>query len=590
MTRRSAVQLLGSAPAWAQKPRGAPQAAPAPQKIVVDVAVSDPQGNLVRTLRPSDFSVQAGGRPQAVTAFAAVDVLTGASRSAAPLPLPMKIDPGELHRNFVFVVDDAGIAMPHIKGLRDALLHFVNEQIGERDTFALIRTSGGTAPYERVFDEKRAMRAAIQRLPLNPAASLPSAPPWPQTLHYALEGLRAVAGRKAVVLAWERMPESPSFDSVIALANRAWASVYTIYGGENPAPQNLVMAELAASTGGFNFALALPAALERIAKDQESYYLLGFESGLQSAWQDAPLSVKLARPGMDVRSRLQPPVTAPPVPPADSGSPQAELRRKLVSPMESGSMRVRILPRFGRSNTSWIDATMLVDVHDVTFTHKTNGMHYGGLDFVVRVYDLSGEIVCEQSQTASLPLPTAAYEEMLKRGMSIAIRAPVPKPGVFQMHAGVRDSTSGNTGTAHSLIEVPDVSRGDLTISGITLLPEDAAVTAEQDSPLDSARYVFPSSRPFTYTCSVFNVAVDEDKRARIEVSLSIYSDGRPVYQRSPIPLTVAGAANQRWLTVRGKLEMSATTVAGDFVLQLTVADKVKPRTASQWTEFTLLP
>jgi VWFA-related protein len=586
MTRRSAVQLLASASAWAQKPRELPPAVPH-QTVVIDAVVADAQGNAVRNLGPSDFTVALGSEQPAISAFAAVDALTGATRAAAPMPLPMKIDPGDVQRTFVFVVDDAGIPAAHITGLRDALLHFVNEQMGERDVFALIRTSSGSGPVEQVFKERAPMLAAIQRIAVNPAAGLPSAPPWPQTLHYALQGIHAVPGRKAVVLAWERMPAYPNFDAVIALANRAWSSIYAIRGGDSPSPQIGAMAELTASTGGLNLAADFPAALQRVLQDQESYYLLGVESDPLFTWRDLPVSVKCKRSGMAVRTRSQPPATEPLTRPADSGSPQVELRRVVVSPMESGSMHVGISPLFSHAAASWIDVALLLDAHELTFTHKANGIHAGALDFLVRVYDSAGEIADDHGSTVTLPLTTAAYEELLKRGLCFACRANLSKPGVFQIYAAVRDSTSGNTGTAHRLIEAPDIAGGELALSSITLLPQYApAESAEQEHPLDWARRTFGANEPFSYSCSVYNAAADEQKCAQIEVTLTIYAGGRLVHQADPIPLTVADAANKQWLAVHGKLQLHTNTGPGEFILQLTVRDKVKPRTASQWTDF----
>jgi len=578
MTRRSVLQLLASAQSWAQKPRAVPPAAP-PPKAVIDAVVADSQGSTVRNLGPSDFALAVGRQQHAIASFAAIDAVTGAARAAAPLPLPMKIDPGDVHRTFAFVVDDAGMAAARIEPLREALLRFVNDHIGERDTVALFRTSSGTGLLEQVASDRARLRYAIGQLAFNPAAALPSLSPWPQTLHYALQGLRAITGRKAVVVVWERKPALANFDPMIALANRAWSSVYTIYAGEQPAPESRDIANLAASTGGLSIAVDLPGALDRILQDQASYYLLGFDADPSSAGRDLPVSVTLTRTGLELRSRLEPPVTAPPELLGENVSPQAELRRVLVSPLESGSMHVRVWPQFSRTTSSWIDVSLLIDPHDVAFTHKANGTHVGGLDFLVRIYDADGEIVADQGRAASLSLPADKYEELLKEGLSFSIQEAIPKPGVFQVFGAVRDATSGNTGLAHRLIEVPDTSRGDLTVTGVTLF--DATET-------DSVRRVFRAGQPFGYSCSIFNAALDAQKQAQIEVRLTISSGGRAVYEGNPMPLTVADAANRQWLTVRGKLEMKAGTGAGDFVLQLTVTDKIKPRTASQWTEFTL--
>jgi VWFA-related protein len=554
----------------------------------MDAVVTDNRGNLVRDLAPADFAIYEGNQPRTVVAFASVDTLSGASRAAEPLPLAAKIDPGEAHRTFMLVADDAGMSAASAAALRAALAGFVNEQMGARDVASLVRSVDGTGPLQQLTSDHRLLAAAGERVAFNPAARPPSVPPWPETLRYALEGLRAVRGRKAVMLFWERAPENYDFGPLIALANRAWSSVYPVHLGPLPDGPPGGMARLAKETGGLSLAQEIPAALARVLQDQESYYLLGFPAELLPG-QENPVSVKLLRPGLELRSRASVPEMVPPRVPPEAGLPANELARLIASPLNSGSLQVSLAALFSHTTTDGLDVLLRIDGHGVAMTHRLDGAHEAGLDFLLRVCGMNGEVLYDRGTSNSLRLTADEYRRVMDEGLNYAIAIPVAGPGVLQVRAAVLDATSSNTGIAHCLIEIPDVSKGELLLSGIVLEP--AADAAASGAGLDSARRFFHAGQRIAYRCSIYNASVDSQQRAAMEVRTAMYYAGRTVWTSDPIPLTAADADRQT-IKLRGNLEFARDTGAGEFVLQVTVTDTLapggKPRSASQWTTFTL--
>lgn len=551
---------------------------------MIDVAVTDGDGKPVRDLGPSDFTILAGSETRTISTFAAVDALSGATRTAAPLPLPMKIDPGEVHRAFAVIVDDAGISAGDASELRNALLKFVDDGISPRDTVVLFRTSSGASTLERLTSDKAAMRAAIQRIVFNPAAVQPSVPPWPETVQLVLGALRAIEGRKAVILFCHRMPQTCAFAPAVALANRAAANVYVMRAG-NALALPACFGELVGGTGGLVLAEGVSAALARTAADQASYYLLGFSPGGAAG---TALSVKAARPGLHVRARKQPlGIKTPPLL-LETASPQMELRRVMLTPLEAGSVRLRISAAFRRTAAgNRLELSLLVDGRDISFTHRLNGNYEAGLDVLVRLFDAAGTPIGERSDAATLASTAEEYRRVVDEGLALALAQPVAKPGVFQVYAGVRDATSSNTGICHALVEVPDLSKGDLVVSGIRLFPAAAANGSDELQEMESARRVFGPGEQIAYNCAIYNAQPDEHNMAHLEVSTVMYAEGRAVYRSAPTPVTSDTRGNA-WLTLRGKLELGQHTAPGQFIFQVLVADKVKPRTASQWIGFTL--
>ena len=571
---------MGAGYAWGQ------QSAPGPTAhTVLDVAVTDRGGQPVLDLGPSDFTVAAGTDSSGVTAFAAVDAISGATRTAPPLPLPVKIDPGEVHRAFVVIADDAGIAANDAADLRAALLQFVDGQLAPRDTVAVFRTSDGASALERLTSDKTVMRAAIQKIAFNPADVQPSTPGWQPILPVVVGGLRAVEGRKAVVLLSRRAPQTCASGLVQSLANQGAARIYVVHeGGTAAAPA--CFQELAAGTGGLELSSDIAAALRRVAADQKDYYLLGVKPPPGAA---APMPVHVSRPGLEVRARQRPagrhvePLFREPT------SPQIELRRSMASPLEAGTMRVRLWAGFRRTAVnSILELPLLVDGRDISFTHRLNGKNEASLDLQVRVFDSAGGVVEDQSNTANISATDEEYRRIADEGLPLALRVTAARPGVFQVYAGVRDATSSNTGLCHRLVEVPDVSKGDLLVSGIRLYPAASANVSDEAQALDAVKRVFRPGQQIAYNCAIYNPQPDEHNTAHVEVRTMMYAEGHAVFRGGATQVTSPNMIRNSWLTLRGTFEVGEYTAPGEFVFQVLVADKVKPRTASQWIGFTL--
>lgn len=574
-----ALKLLGAGSAWAQR-RGSSVAT---ASVIVEAVVTDQDGNIVRNLSPVDFVVSEDGHRRTIASFAAVDAVSGATRATPPLPLPLKIDPGELHRSFVLVVDDAGISAPAAKGLREALQRFVDQQIGAHDSVAILRTSAGAGPMEQITSDRIALRAAIAQIAFNPAASPPSVPGWPQMLGYVLQGLRLIAGRKAVaVFTSGDLPNACIFDSAIAAANRSWTSIYLVHPTGIRYPPLCAAGELAAGTAGLDLGLDPSTALARIAHDQESYYLLGFERVTEITMRDPQVTIQVSRPGLQVRSRRQPPGTSPPDFQFAPGSVQNELRRLMSNPFDPGSMRINVSAAFSHTLVYQVTATLLIDGRDITFTHRLNGTHEAAVDVLVRVYDTAGKMLYDETAPAAISATTAAdCDRIREEGVTVRVPIPVRTPGVLQIYAAVRDGTSSNSGIAHKLIEVPDVSKGNLLLSGLSLMPANAADA-------DPTRRAFRPGQQFIYECAVYNAKSGDDKAAQLEVRTIMFAGEKVVYSGNAIALTVPDAAKRQWLVLRGKLDLASNIAQGEFILQVSVTDKVSGRSASQWTDFTL--
>ena len=245
--------------------------------VQVDAVVTDEDGRHVTDLRPEDFEVTEDARPQEVTNFSYIDVSSGApgraapaaarvEKGAAPVP-PARVKPGSLRRTVALVVDDLSLSPENTYEVRRGLKKYVEEQLGDHELSAVLRTSSGVAVLQQFTSDKRLLHAAVERLrwsprsrsgfdggaiasPLNSLAagvdgtrnataeqtlSENSARDTLGSLMYIVRGLQSIPGRKALVLFTAALPMkdesgiiSERMRRLADLANRSSVVFYTV--------------------------------------------------------------------------------------------------------------------------------------------------------------------------------------------------------------------------------------------------------------------------------------------------------------------------------------------------------------------------
>ena len=115
--------------------------------VEIDARVTDAQGNFVRDLTQGDFRLMEDGQPQALTAFAMVDIPV--TRPDPPLFAKTAIPPDVVTngvpfegRVFVLVMDDLHTKFSDTPRARAAAHQFVDRYIGANDLVAIVNTSG----------------------------------------------------------------------------------------------------------------------------------------------------------------------------------------------------------------------------------------------------------------------------------------------------------------------------------------------------------------------------------------------------------------------------------------------------------------
>jgi VWFA-related protein len=376
------------------------------------------------------------------------------------------------------------------------------------------------------------------------------------------------------------------------------------------------LAMLAAETGGFfiHDTNDLNAGIRRVLNDQQGYYLLGYvpeASSFRAVRGATPfhkISVKVKRAGLHVRSRTGFYGVPDEVLRPARRTPAQQVWAALTSPFASGDIRLKLTSLFGYDlkTGAYMRSLLHIDPSEITFTKEADGLQKAVVDVVAFTFGDNGQVIDRESREFTFRVPDEAYQQIMRKGLLYKVNVPIKKPGAYQLRVAVRDAASEKIGSANQFIEVPDVGKKRLTLSGLVMTGNDLArppdsqvmnVTegAEQENDALSG----PSMRrlrvgmELTYLFSIYNAVLDRTTgKPELEAQVRLLRDGQAVYTGQRVPVRLGPQADWRQIVAGGKLQLGADIGPGEYVLQVIITDRLakeKANSATQWIDFEVL-
>ncbi len=142
--------------------------------VQVEVTVTDKQGKVVRHLTQADFELKEDGKPQEVSYFSLGTATRPArwlgteakvkNRENPTVPATPAVTENLVGRYIVLAVDDIHLSPASLLQARQALVKFIDRQMGSGDQVALITTSGQIGMFQQFTDDREVLKRAINRL------------------------------------------------------------------------------------------------------------------------------------------------------------------------------------------------------------------------------------------------------------------------------------------------------------------------------------------------------------------------------------------------------------------------------------------
>jgi len=379
--------------------------------------------------------------------------------------------------------------------------------------------------------------------------------------------------------------------------------------GEISASQDGMNA-LAVDTGGkalFN-TNDLVQGLAPAMKETSTYYLLAWKPDSESQKQKRfrQLEVKLVgRPDLTVRVRkgffdVDPPAATAAAndkkaveQPGPSKTVPAKLRQTISAAYPQRELPIVMSADYYdvAEKGPTVSTSIQLPGEFLSFYEQPNGKIQATVDLTGVYFDEKGN---PKASFLERIVTTAASAEAAKTyHMDITYTYPATlPPGLYQVRAAARDDKSGRVGSVHSWIEIPDLSKKQLSMSSILLGERtQARVTNVSDqgpvNPVSlSASHRFKRQSTLRFLIFAYNTTpAPADHKPDIAVQVQVIRDDQPVLTTALRKITTEGVSDLARVPYAAEIPM-ADMQPGRYLLQVSVIDRVARQSTTRQTHF----
>ena len=243
------------------------------------------------------------------------------------------------------------------------------------------------------------------------------------------------------------------------------------------------LAYLAQKTGGRVFLNNnnLSKAVGKVIEDQNGYYLIAYQP--DSDTFDAnkrkfnKLEVRVRREGVKVRyrsgffnisdERMRPTNQTNQA----NQTPQQRMTAALFSPFGASGINMRMTSIFANDikEGNFVRAFLHIDGKSITFVDEANGNKKLSFDVIGYTFDENGKIADSFGKSYAIAVKAEEAQKLIEKGLVYKMLVPIKKAGAYQLRVAVRDTQSDKIGAATQFIEIPNLDKNRLALSGIVL-------------------------------------------------------------------------------------------------------------------------
>ncbi len=383
----------------------------------------------------------------------------------------------------------------------------------------------------------------------------------------------------------------------------------------------------------------LAGGIKQVMDDSVGYYLVGYIPAEETFNKNYhKIKLRMKKPGYSVRYRngfFGVPDTAPPAPPVDKTD---QLKRALFSPFGTSGINLKMTSLLGATEKTepFVHTLLYIDCSNLQFTRQENAelpplnpppppppapakpgapakpvaaqpkppvvapakpatpapapvpkrfgtLYTDTLDVMVVNVGEEGTILDSSYKTYTIKLDEAQYNTVRKSGLIYTVQHPIKKPGAYQIRVAVRDGGSGLAGSANQFMEIPNLAKKRLMMSGVFMSAKDGAIGS------NSAVRIFHPGQQVIYAFQVLNAKAENSQDAQLTSQVRLFRDGEKFYEGKVLDLKLGQIGPAARHYTGGQLSLGAKLAPGEYVMQVVVTDKLskdKDPTAMQAIDF----
>jgi len=356
---------------------------------------------------------------------------------------------------------------------------------------------------------------------------------------------------------------------------------------------------LARETGGFSYLNQndISYGVSKVMDDQRGYYLIGYEPDSDTFDPKKnkynKLEVKLKRPDLKIRYRdgffakTDSDIKRTPK------TPEEMMLNSLISPFTRNEINIKLTSYFAdRPKTgSVVETVVHVDADNLKFTEEKDGWQKISFEVLAVLFGENGYIADMTNRVETIKLKGPGVEEIRRKGLIYSLAVPVKFPGGYQMHFVLRDMNNQKIGSANQYIEIPDLSKKRLTLSGVALrgIQNDEIINAAQTGKqLEMTLRQFRPGSTLQFVFDIYNAKA----KSQLTTRYRLLRNNREVFRSDETPLSFTGQSELQTLNAGGAFTIDKSVPPGEYILQVIVKDpsaSKKYQLATQWIDFEVI-
>ena len=346
---------------------------------------------------------------------------------------------------------------------------------------------------------------------------------------------------------------------------------------------------IARQTGGFQVRNSNSFDLPRIMEDQSGYYLIGYRPTNETFNRRFHhIKAKVKRSGMTLRTRFGFfGVSEEEVGPAQLLNPRST-NLALTSPFGAQDIEVNLISFFTHDKGlgSLVRSFVWIDAKGLKFD-LVNGRHEATIELHGVIFGDNGTVVEQLSRGVALSLTQSQHQQALQNGMALRVDMPVKRPGAYQVRIATRDRASQKIGSAGEFVDVPDLNKRLLAMSGMVL---GTAATFSGRDVYEVMEHAgvrsFDRNSDLHFAFATYNAT----STSNLVMQARLFRDGKSVYSGPEVPI-VGKSADPSRLFVNGSVRLPPDLELGDYYLQVVITDKSAKKAVPvvQWSSFEIV-
>lgn len=266
----------------------------------------------------------------------------------------------------------------------------------------------------------------------------------------------------------------------------------------------------------------------------------------------------------------------------------SDLYEAIIAPLPTAGLDIRLTAYFVNSLEAGnvVRSLFQLDGKELTFVDEGN-LKKTVFDVVAVTLDEKNKVVDEFTHTSTYKVSAEAIPTIMQNGLIYSTDVIVKKPGTYNFRVAVKDTASKQIGTSSQVVEIPDLKRSKIFVSGLTVAQVDSAgkfavpAAPDADKPIAlTMTSAIPAIRRFrrgsilAYAYTIYNAKLDPaNGQPKLSIQTKLFHNGQLVIDGTPQTAQLEKQADWTRINDYGYLQLKPQMAAGDYAIQIIIKD-----------------